>query len=54
MDTPVYLLYLLARFQALGGTVIRGSVQHVSQAAEGWARILLGKVKKFKPFVILT
>ena len=35
IDPPVYLPYLLARFLANGGSVIRSSVQHISQVLEG-------------------
>ncbi|KAI0322962.1 D-aspartate oxidase [Amylostereum chailletii] len=35
INTPVYLPYLLSRFLASGGTVIRASVQHINQVLEG-------------------
>ncbi|KAH9835408.1 D-amino-acid oxidase [Rhodofomes roseus] len=35
VDPPLYLNYLLSRFLARGGTVVRGKVQHVSQVLEG-------------------
>ncbi|GJE86501.1 D-amino-acid oxidase [Phanerochaete sordida] len=35
IDTPAYCNYLLARFLARGGTVVRGAVQHLQQVAEG-------------------
>ena len=35
IDTPRYLAYLLSRFLARGGTIVRGSVQHIKQIAEG-------------------
>lgn len=35
IDTPVYLNYLLARFLSCGGSIIRGSVQHINQVIEG-------------------
>ena len=35
IDPPVYLPYLLARFLARGGSVIRNSLQHISQVIEG-------------------
>ena len=34
-DPPVYLNYLLSRFIARGGHIVRGTVQHVSQIVEG-------------------
>ncbi|KAF9260122.1 nucleotide-binding domain-containing protein [Marasmius fiardii PR-910] len=39
IDTPAYTNYLLSRFLAAGGSVIRGSVQHINQVVEGGARI---------------
>ncbi|KAL0576847.1 hypothetical protein V5O48_005144 [Marasmius crinis-equi] len=39
IDTPAYTNYLLSRFIAAGGSVIRGSVQHVNQVVEGGAHI---------------
>ena len=35
IDPPVYLPYLLARFLARGGSIIRNSLQHISQVLEG-------------------
>jgi hypothetical protein len=35
IDTPVYLPYLLSRFLARGGNLIRNSLQHISQVLEG-------------------
>jgi len=35
IDPPVYLLYLLSRFLAKGGNIIRSSLQHISQVLEG-------------------
>ena len=35
IDTPAYLPYLLARFLARGGSIIRNSLQHISQVFEG-------------------
>jgi D-aspartate oxidase len=39
IDTPVYLNYLLSRFLSRGGSIIRGTVQHVHQVIEGGAGI---------------
>ncbi|KAF9259599.1 nucleotide-binding domain-containing protein [Marasmius fiardii PR-910] len=39
IDTLAYTSYLLSRFLAAGGSVIRGSVQHINQVVEGGARI---------------
>ena len=35
IDSPAYLLYLLSRFLARGGSIIRNSLQHISQVLEG-------------------
>ena len=35
IDTPAYLPYLLARFLAGGGSIIKNSLQHISQVLEG-------------------
>ncbi|ETW75833.1 hypothetical protein HETIRDRAFT_239418, partial [Heterobasidion irregulare TC 32-1] len=35
INVPVYLPYLFSRFLARGGTVVRGTVQHVDQVLEG-------------------
>ena len=43
IDTPVYLNYLLSRFLAAGGSILRGTVQHVSQVIEGGTRIFGAK-----------
>ncbi|TFK49356.1 D-aspartate oxidase [Heliocybe sulcata] len=42
IDTPIYLNYLLSRFLAKGGAIVRGSVQHISQVVEGGARVFAG------------
>jgi len=35
IDVPAYLPYLLARFLAKGGSIVRNSLQHISQVLEG-------------------
>ncbi|EPQ53595.1 D-aspartate oxidase [Gloeophyllum trabeum ATCC 11539] len=42
IDTPIYLNYLLSRFLARGGSIVRGSIQHISQVVEGGARVFTG------------
>jgi D-amino-acid oxidase len=42
IETPTYLNYLLARFLARGGLIVRGAVQHIHQVIEGGARIFSG------------
>lgn len=39
IDTPAYLNYLLSRFLARGGSVVRGAVQHINQLIEGGAHV---------------
>ncbi|CCM01227.1 uncharacterized protein FIBRA_03275 [Fibroporia radiculosa] len=43
IDPPLYLNYLLSRFLARGGTIVRGVVQHINQVLEGGAGIFSGK-----------
>ncbi|TFK67136.1 D-amino-acid oxidase [Pluteus cervinus] len=38
IDVPVYLNYLLSRFLGRGGSIVRGSIQHISQIVENGAR----------------
>ena len=35
IDTPAYCNYLLSRFLARGGSIVRATVQHIDQIAEG-------------------
>ncbi|KAJ7218306.1 D-amino-acid oxidase [Mycena rebaudengoi] len=42
IDSPVYLNYLLSRFLARGGSIVRGAVQHISEVVEGGAGIFTG------------
>ncbi|KAI0071590.1 D-amino-acid oxidase [Panus rudis PR-1116 ss-1] len=39
IDTPVYLNYLLSRFLSKGGRIVKASIQHISQIAEGGANV---------------
>jgi len=39
IDTPVYLKYLLSRFLTAGGSIHRGTVQHINQVIEGGTRV---------------
>ncbi|KAJ3546374.1 hypothetical protein NM688_g5521 [Phlebia brevispora] len=41
IDTPAYCNYLLSRFLSKGGKVVRTSVQHISQVAEGGAEVFI-------------
>ncbi|KAF9486248.1 D-amino-acid oxidase [Pholiota conissans] len=42
IDVPIYLNYLLMRFCAQGGRVLRGSIQHINQLLEGGTRLFPG------------
>lgn len=39
INVPAYLNYLLSRFLAGGGTIIRGAVQHITELIEGGPEI---------------
>ncbi|KAH9849568.1 D-amino-acid oxidase [Lenzites betulinus] len=41
IDTPTYLPYLLSRFIARGGNIVRGEIQHISQVIEGGPDLFL-------------
>ncbi|KAF7300704.1 Nuclear export factor [Mycena chlorophos] len=49
IDSPVYLNYLMSRFCAAGGAVVRGTVQHIAQIAEGGAGVFSGRHKGLAP-----
>ncbi|KAF9057156.1 D-aspartate oxidase [Panaeolus papilionaceus] len=42
IDTPIYLNYLLMRFLANGGRILRGSIMHINQVLEGGTRLFSG------------
>ncbi|TRM60337.1 FAD dependent oxidoreductase [Schizophyllum amplum] len=48
IDTPKYLAYLMARFCAAGGAVVRASVGHINEVIEGGAGIY-GPSRKATP-----
>lgn len=43
IDSPRYLNYLLARFLAVGGTIVRGSISHIDQIVEGGGTMFTSK-----------
>ncbi|KIY48481.1 nucleotide-binding domain-containing protein [Fistulina hepatica ATCC 64428] len=43
IETPRYLNYLMSRFLARGGTVVRGSVHHIANVIEGGAQVYAGR-----------
>ncbi|KAG7089197.1 hypothetical protein E1B28_010899 [Marasmius oreades] len=49
IDTPRYTAYLLSRFLAAGGSITRGSVQHINQLLEGGAGVFNSDNKKPTP-----
>ena len=42
IDVPIYLNYLLTRFLAKGGRILRGSILHISQVLEGGTGLFPG------------
>lgn len=46
IDVPIYLNYLCACFLSRGGTIVRGSVQHIDQVLEGGAELFKGSSRK--------
>ncbi|KAF8156859.1 D-aspartate oxidase [Crassisporium funariophilum] len=42
IDVPIYLNYLLTRFLAKGGRILRGSAQHINQVIEGGTSLFSG------------
>ncbi|KAJ7696778.1 D-amino-acid oxidase [Mycena rosella] len=53
-DCPVYLNYLLSRFLATGGSIVRGTVQHIAQVVEGGAGIFNGRKCLASPSAIVA
>ena len=45
IDVPIYLNYLLTRFLANGGRILRGSVLHINQVIEGGTSLFSGGSK---------
>lgn len=39
IDTPRYMNYLMSRFLGSGGTIVRGTVNHINELVEGGASI---------------
>ncbi|KAI0037134.1 nucleotide-binding domain-containing protein [Vararia minispora EC-137] len=42
INTPIYLPYLMSRFLAAGGQVVRANVQHIQQVVEGGVSVFSG------------
>jgi len=49
IDIPIYLNYLLSRFLGKGGSVVRGSVQHISQVLEAGSYPFLQDTRNIHP-----
>ncbi|KAJ7442514.1 D-amino-acid oxidase [Mycena galericulata] len=54
IDSPVYLNYLLSRFLASGGSIVRGTVQHIAQVVEGGAGIFNGRKCLSPPAAVIV
>lgn len=54
IDTPIYLNYLMSRFLAGGGSVIRGSIQHINQVIEGGTRLFSGGKPPSRPDAVVV
>ncbi|KAJ7336451.1 D-amino-acid oxidase [Mycena albidolilacea] len=54
IDSPVYLNYLLSRFLAAGGSVVRGAVQHIAQVVEGGVGIFNGRKVLSSPSAVIV
>ncbi|KAJ7669020.1 D-amino-acid oxidase [Mycena rosella] len=54
IDCPVYLNYLLSRFLATGGSIIRGTVQHIAEVVEGGAGIFNGRKCLSSPSAVIV
>jgi glycine/D-amino acid oxidase-like deaminating enzyme len=49
INTPAYLLYLLARFLRRGGRIVRAFVQHVAQVLEGGVEVFMNSNSGTQP-----
>jgi D-amino-acid oxidase len=54
IDSPIYLNYLLSRFLAAGGSIVRGTVQHIAQVVEGGAGIFDGRKCLSSPAAVVV
>jgi len=54
IDSPVYLNYLLSRFLAAGGSIVRGAVQHIAQVVEGGTGIFSGRKVISPPAAVIV
>ncbi|KAJ7871319.1 hypothetical protein B0H13DRAFT_1634268 [Mycena leptocephala] len=54
IDCPIYLNYLMSRFLAGGGSIVRGAVQHIAQVVEGGAGIFNGRKCLSPPAAVIV
>ncbi|KAJ6590474.1 D-amino-acid oxidase [Mycena vulgaris] len=54
IDSPVYLNFLLSRFLAAGGSIVRGAVQHIAEVVEGGAGIFNGRKCLSSPSAVVV
>lgn len=54
VDVPIYFNYLLSRFLAHGGAIVRAQVQHVSQVMEGGVGPFTGAKNPCKPAAVVA
>ncbi|KAJ7770630.1 hypothetical protein B0H16DRAFT_218452 [Mycena metata] len=54
IDSPIYLKYLMSRFLAGGGSIVRGAVQHISQVVEGGAGIFGERKRLSSPSAVIV
>ncbi|KAF7348437.1 Nuclear export factor [Mycena venus] len=54
IDSPVYLNYLLSRFLAAGGSIVRGNVQHITEILEGGTGIFNGRKYLSAPSAVIV
>ncbi|KAJ7270844.1 hypothetical protein C8J57DRAFT_1319890 [Mycena rebaudengoi] len=54
IDCPVYLNYLLSRFLARGGSIVRGAAQHISEVIEGGAGIFSTRKNVSAPAAVVV
>ncbi|KAJ7057803.1 D-amino-acid oxidase [Mycena amicta] len=54
IDSPIYLNYLMSRFLAAGGSIVRGTVQHIAQVVEGGAAVFSRRTSLAAPAAVIV
>ncbi|KAJ6611007.1 D-amino-acid oxidase [Mycena sp. CBHHK59/15] len=54
IDSPIYLNYLMSRFLARGGSIVQGTVQHISQVVEGGAGVFTKRKCLASPAAVIV